>query len=270
MPAFRAALESETPQLGLVMTYPVPGALERIGADWDWVWIDTQHGQFGYQDMLAMVRACNLVQRPAIVRVPGHDFGPIGLALDTGADGIIVPLVDTPEQARQAVAAAKFPPLGNRSYGGRRPVDLWGRTYSDTANTDTVLVVQIESPEAVANAEAIAATPGVDALLLGPNDVMLRRGRPATTPLNKDTVGQDLEAVAAACRRHAKFAATIGMGGETLKFCVSLGFRMLAVGGDAMFLAAMSKQAAAEARELLKGVPRPGSAGTAAGPGARC
>ncbi|OGV83560.1 MAG: hypothetical protein A3K19_19775 [Lentisphaerae bacterium RIFOXYB12_FULL_65_16] len=241
------------------MTYPVPGALERIGAEWDWVWIDTQHGQFGYQDMLAMVRACNLVQRPAIVRVPGHDSDVIGLALDTGADGVMVPLVDTLEQARNAVRAAKFPPLGNRSYGGRRPVDLLGRTYAETANTDTMLVVQIESPEAVGNADAIAATPGVDALLLGPNDILLRHGRPATTPLTKETLGHDLEAVAAACRRHGKIAATTGMRGETFTFCVNLGYRMLAIGNDAAFLAATSKQASAEARELLKSLLRPGS-----------
>ena len=254
MTAFQTALASGVPQLGLCVMYPVPGAVERIGPDWDWVWIDGQHGQLGYQDMLALVRACNLVQRPAFVRVPGHEFGHIGLALDMGADGVIVPLVNTLDQARAIVQAAKFPPLGDRSYGGRRPVDLRGRTYSDTANTDTILVAQIESPEAIENADAIAALPGIDALLLGPDDVMLRRGYKMTAPRSRDTVGNDMKTVADACRRHGKIAATVGVGAEMLKLCAGLGYRMIVAGADVGFLANGSKQAATEARELIKGL----------------
>jgi 2-keto-3-deoxy-L-rhamnonate aldolase RhmA len=110
------------------------------------------------------------------VRVAGHEAGPIGLALDMGATGVIVPCVDTAEQARALVTAAKFPPLGNRSYGGRRPIDLHGRMYAHTANEDTLLLLQIESPLAITNAEQIAAIPGVDGLFLGPDDIMFRRG----------------------------------------------------------------------------------------------
>ena len=126
--------------------YPSPGALERIGGDWDWIWIDGQHGELGYQDALSLVRACDLIGRPAVVRVPGHEAGPIGKALDMGAAAVIVPCVDTPEQATIAVDAAKFPPLGKRSYGSRRNIDFQGRSYSDTANDDTLLIIQIESP----------------------------------------------------------------------------------------------------------------------------
>ena len=147
--SFRSRLQSGVPQLGLAIMYPAPGVVERIGPDWDWIWIDSQHGELGYSDVLAMVRACDLIGRPSFVRVPGHEFGPIGLALDTGASGLIVPVVDTPEQAQTVVNAAKFPPLGRRSYGGRRPIDRQGRTYSDTANEEVVLVAQIESPEAI-------------------------------------------------------------------------------------------------------------------------
>src|SRR3989338_4096375 len=123
MKSFRSALESGAPQLGLCIMYPSPGSLERIGPDWGWAWIDGQHGELGYQDVLALVRACDLIQRPAFVRVPGHEFGAIGHALDMGATGVIVPVVDTPEQASSVVKAAKFPKLGGRSYGGRRPID---------------------------------------------------------------------------------------------------------------------------------------------------
>src|SRR5688500_15778631 len=168
------------PLLGLSVMYPGPGAVERIGPDWDWMWIDGQHGEMGYEQTLALVRACDLIQRPAVVRVPGHEAGPIGKTLDMGAAAVIVPCVDTAEQAGAGADAAKFPPLGKRSYGGRRPIDFQGRSYSDTANTDTLLIAQIESPQAIENADAIAATSGVDALFLGPDDLMLRRGHSMT------------------------------------------------------------------------------------------
>lgn len=176
MTSFREKLATRMPQLGLLMMYPSPGALERIGQDWDWIWIDAQHGQLGYQDTVAMVRACNLIDRPAFVRVPWLEPGHIGLVLDMGADGVIVPCVDTPEMARAAVRVAKFPPVGGRSYGGRRAIDRQGRNYSNTANQDVLLVVQIESPEAIDNVDAIAATDGVDALFLGTDDIILHRG----------------------------------------------------------------------------------------------
>src|SRR6185436_17886989 len=126
------------PQLGLNMMYPSPGAIERIGPDWDWIWIDGQHGELGYEETLAMVRACDRIERPAFVRVPHHGFGSISLALDTAPTAVIVPVVDTLEEARQIVKAAKFPPLGGRSYGGRRPIDLAGRLYSDSANEEVL------------------------------------------------------------------------------------------------------------------------------------
>ena len=178
MESFRSVLWSGVPQLGLNVSYPAAGVVERIGPDWDWIWLDGQHGQIGYGEMLQLVRACDLIQRPAFVRVPGHEAGPIGLRLDMGATGIIVPCVDTPEQAQALVDAAKFPPLGERSFGGRRPIDFNGRTYSNTANEHTILVVQIETLQAIDNAEKIAVILGVDALFFGPDDVMLRRGFP--------------------------------------------------------------------------------------------
>jgi len=104
-----------------------------------------QHGELGYADVLGAVRACDLVKRPALVRVPAHEASSISLALDTGAAGVIIPCVDTPQEARAVVDAAKFPPLGKRSYGGRRPIDLYGRSYADAANTEILLVCQIES-----------------------------------------------------------------------------------------------------------------------------
>lgn len=241
----------KSPLLGVCFCYPSPGSVERIGPDWDWIWIDGQHGEFGYADVLAMVRACDLIGRPAFVRVAGHDPGAIGLALDTGATAVIVPCVDTPEQARALVLAAKLPPLGGRSYGSRRLIDRHGRLYSDTANTDTLLVVQIESPLAIQNVDAIAALPGVDALFLGPDDIMLRRGFPMNTPRTPATLGDDMRMLATACRRHGKKAVTVATAPALATFAAGLGFDLVVGGADVGFLANGSAAAAAELRATL-------------------
>ncbi|HEV2294754.1 MAG TPA: aldolase/citrate lyase family protein [Tepidisphaeraceae bacterium] len=239
--------------LGLAVSYPSPGMIERIAADWDWIWIDAQHGELGYQDVLALVRACDLVKRPAMLRVAGHEFSEIGRALDTGAAGVIVPCVDTAEQARAIARAAKFPPLGNRSYGGRRVVDVTGRAYSDTANADTMLIVQIESPQGLANADAIAATPGVDALFLGPDDMLLRRGVAMDVPRTPEMLRQVMQTVIDACRRHGKRGVMVGVGAAMLDACVAMGFTMVVSGADAMFLTNGSKAASTEARARIAG-----------------
>jgi 4-hydroxy-2-oxoheptanedioate aldolase len=252
MPSFRSVLQSGVPQLGLSVMYPSPGAVERIAPDWDWIWLDGQHGEIGYGEMLALVRACDLVQRPAFVRVPGHEAGPVGLSLDMGATGVIVPCVDTPEQAQMLIDAAKFPPLGKRSYGGRRPIDFHGRTYSNTANTDTLLVIQIETPLAIKNAEAIAAMPGVDALFLGPDDILLRRGVAMDVPRTRELLEPDMQAVVSACRKHNKFAVTVGVSPVMLGLCIELGYHMIVSGSDVPFLVNGSKQALTQAREAVK------------------
>jgi 2-keto-3-deoxy-L-rhamnonate aldolase RhmA len=207
-----------------------------------------------------MVRACELAQRPAIVRVPGHEFGPIGLALDTHPAGIIVPCVHTPEQARTIVDAAKFPPLGKRSYGGRRPIDLVGRDYSDHANRDVLLICQIESPQAIDNADAIAAIEGLDAIFLGPDDIMLHRGHSMSAKRTPEMLKPDMEGVVNAARKHSKFAVTVGVGAEMLKLSVEMGFNMIVSGGDVTFLAGGSKQASSDARAILSQTKQPAPA----------
>lgn len=243
-------LPEKSPLFGVCICYPSPGVVERIGADWDWIWIDGQHGELGYQDILALVRASDLIRRPVFVRVASHDFGAVGQALDMGATAVIVPCVDTVEQARQLVFAAKFPPLGGRSYGSRRTIDLYGRLHVEKANVETLLVVQIETPLAITNADAIAALPGVDALFLGPDDVMLRRGFAMNTPRSPETLGDDMRAVAGACKRHGKKAVTVGASAEMAAFAMQCGFDLIVGGADVGFLANGSANAAGELKKI--------------------
>lgn len=236
--------------------YPAPGIVERVGADWDWIWIDGQHGQHGgYQEILAMVRACNLVGTKAFVRVPSHEAAGISLALDMNADGIIVPQVDTVEQALAVVRAAKFPPLGNRSYGGRRPIDFLGRNYSDTANQDRKLIIQIESEEALVNADALAAVGGVDGLFLGPDDLMLRKGYRMDQSRDIETMTECIRKVVVACHKHGKTSCTVAMDKTMIGICVASGVDMIVAGGDVFFLANTSKEVAKAARAVAEEAP---------------
>lgn len=251
MTSFRSRLAAGETQIGFCAMYPAPGVIERVGGDWDFVWIDAQHGELGYNDQLALVRACNFVGIAPIVRVPWLDPASIGQALDMAADGVIVPCIDTVEQARLAVDAAKFPPLGRRSYGGRRPIDLHGRTYADNANTEQLLILQIESPAAFEAAADIAAIPGVDGLMLGPDDMLLRRGVSMTTPRSPENLAADMRGIAEAARKHGKFLIGIGFDETMIKLNADLGVQMIVSGGDVPFLANSSKAASGLARTVL-------------------
>ncbi len=241
-------LPETSPLFGHYIGFPDPGPLERIGSDWDWIWIDGQHGQIGYADILALVRMCDLIRRPALVRVASHEYGEIGRALDTGAAGLIVPCVDTPEQAAQVVFAAKFPPVGGRSFGSARIGARQGRTYVGRANEEVKLFVQIETPLAITHVERIASVPGVDGLFFGPDDLTLRRGITVDAPRTIAMLGPDMEAVASACRRHGKKAATASSNPELAAYAARSGYHLIAAGSEVGFLAAGSAKASADIR----------------------
>lgn len=238
------------PQLGLGIFYPAPGIIERIGRDWDWMWIDGQHGELGYSSILAAVRASNLVGRPTCVRVPGHEASWIGLVLDTAADAVMVPVVDNADQARAAVAAAKFPPIGSRSYGGRRPVDLYGRGYSRQDRDQPLLVCQIETEEGVENAASIAAVDGVDVLFFGADDLAMRKGMVMDEPRCEGCFDDELRRVAAAAAEHGKFCGGVFPTVDALKVAVELGYRLITVAADVMLLAAASTARAESFRSV--------------------
>ncbi len=141
------------------------------GAGFDFLWIEMQHSPLGYTDVARMIwagRAC-----PAIpfIRVPDATEGDIQKATDAGALGIVVPMVDTPEKARAAVAFAKYPPQGRRSFGNQQGVAIWGPHYRETFNQNLVVVAMIETPEGVSAVHEIAAVEGVDAVFAASYDL---------------------------------------------------------------------------------------------------
>ena len=208
-------------------------------AGYDWLFIDTEHGAFSVQEATQLCLAALPLGITPIVRVCAGALDEGTRALDNGAQGIVVPHVDTPAQARQVAEAFRFPPNGRRSWGG--PPFAYGlrAPASDVAqaeiNREVLVVAMIETGEAVANADAIAAVPGIDVLLFGTNDLTGDLGIPGQ--LGHARVQEAYCSVAECCRRHRK---VMGMGGvydETLaRTYMAIGARFVLGGGDHQFL----------------------------------
>jgi len=247
---FRESLK-KSPQCGLGITYAEPGIIERIGADWDWIWIDGQHSILDDRDIVDAVRTGNLIQRPVVVRVPGHDPGAIGKALDTAAEGVMVPMINNADQAYRAVKASKFPPLGSRSFGGRRPAEQNGRGYANPGIPQPLLVCQIETAEGIKNVDAIAGVEGVDALFMGLDDIRLEAGLMMDNPLPDGYFSDTLRKVADAAKLHTIHAGGIFITPAAIREAVELGFRLLIPAADVFFFFFCSKEKAREVRACL-------------------
>lgn len=181
-------------------------------AGFDWLFIDSEHGSITPQDITQISLAALQAGVPPIVRICAGALDEGTRALDTGALGIVVPHVDTVEQARRLVEAFRFAPMGHRSTGGppaqfgyRPPAAL---EMQRTLNAELLVIPMIETPQAVENADAIAAIDGIDALLIGTNDLTLEMGIPGQ--IGHERVRDAYTKVADACRRHGK---VLGMGG---------------------------------------------------------
>lgn len=147
--------------------------LARSGVDW--IWIDEQHGPWDRESLYNAIQVVGLAGCAPIVRAGSNEFFRIGRALDAGALGVIVPMVNSVEEAEAAVHAAKYPPRGGRSSGGVR-LRFLGDDYQATANDNTLVALMIETVEAVEAVPEIASVDGVDCLFIGPGDLSVSMG----------------------------------------------------------------------------------------------
>jgi 2-keto-3-deoxy-L-rhamnonate aldolase RhmA len=140
-------------------------------AGFDFLWIEMQHSPLTYAEVAKMIKACKGARAIPFIRVPDATEGDIQKATDIGALGVIVPMVESVEEAQAAVQYAKYPPTGRRSQGSGQYGELWGEEYRKTANDNILLVAMIESPSATAIADKIAAVPGVDVVFAASGDL---------------------------------------------------------------------------------------------------
>lgn len=174
---FATRLRNRERILGYWSVLDCPVATEWLAyVGWDYLALDLQHGLIGYSGMLSGLTAVDAAGGPVgLVRVEANDPTPIGRALDAGAAGVIVPLVNDAAGAARAVAAATYPPNGIRSYGPMRSQLRIGPVPAE-ADRDTVVLAMIETPEGLANVEEICAVPGLDGVYVGPSDLRLAVG----------------------------------------------------------------------------------------------
>lgn len=178
---FRHRLVNHERLIGTLVTLPLPAIAEMLAdAGFDWLFLDMEHGTLGLDDVHRIAQTVN-ERCPCVVRVPVNDRTWIGKVLDLGVAGIIIPQVNSAEQAQSAVFAARYPPQGGRGVGVGR-ASRYGanlQNYLQNANEDTAVIAQIEHKDAVENVEAIANVGGVDALMIGPLDLSGSFGKPA-------------------------------------------------------------------------------------------
>ena len=246
-------LSSGAVALGVGLNYPNPNCLEVMAPGWDWIWVDAQHGQHDYATLVQSAQVAELVGVPCIIRGPGKDPDQVCRMPDTHASGVVVPMVNRPDEAARVVAAACYPPNGARSYGGRRMGDVEGREYYRTAHERTFIGVQIETPEAVDRAAEIAAVQGVHELHVGPDDLKIRLGLPINTRICESDVLLDAIArVGEAARTAGKFAGCNVSDMASVKEVVARGCRMIMGGSDLRFIKTGSAAQLADLREATK------------------
>ncbi|SRR6056297_2217193 len=203
------------------------------GLGFDWLLIDLEHGSGTLADLRGMLQACRGSTAAPVVRIPSVDPDTVKLVMDGGAAGVMFPFVSSVEHAREAIRCMKYPPQGSRGVAGVIRATDFGRNwrgYFGEANAKSLVVVQIETAEAVAVADQIAALDGVDVLFVGPLDLSVNLGHPAE--YDHPEVVAAFQQVVDACGRHGKAAGILTKAG-----CVdqhkAMGFRFLAYGSDA-------------------------------------
>jgi 4-hydroxy-2-oxoheptanedioate aldolase len=217
------------------------------------VTLDGQHGLWDTAAALTAVAHVRLAGAAPIVRIPVGDFATVSRALDFGAEGTIAPMINTPADARAYVSCAKFPPVGERSWGPHRATTLAQMpdqsVYLREANALTVTFAMIETRTALDNVEAIAATPGIDALFLGPADLSIALSDGGKVDAMAAEVDVALERIIAAANKAGKIMGAYCHTAERAVALAKRGVRFLAVGSDMGFLRA----GAAAALKVVKG-----------------
>jgi 2-keto-3-deoxy-L-rhamnonate aldolase RhmA len=225
-------------------------------AGFDFLFIDMEHNSMSI-DLAAQISvAAQDAGITPIVRTPGPQHFHATRGLDSGAQGVVVPHIDTPEQAAAVVDNCKYPPEGHRSVTGALPqLDFEAVAPSEAAktiNASTLIIVMLETPQAIGNAAAIAAIPGIDVLLIGTNDLTMEMGIPGQ--LDHPRVIEAYEAVIAACKANGKVA---GLGGvyhpPLMARYIAMGFRLVLAGNDLSLLLAAARERAAAVRAMTPG-----------------
>lgn len=230
---------------GLFLDIDSPASAELAGrAGYDWLLVDLEHGAATEATLQAHLYAIETTGSAALVRPQSGERIRIGRALDVGAQGIMVPRLNSSAEAREAVSFLRYPPDGIRGVATRtRGAGLGTRSHAQIreVNDEVVGIVQIESPGGLADADEIAAIDGVDVLFVGPADLSHSLGIPGQ--FGDPRYGEALDSVAAACRNHGKAAGILVYDTALVPNLRERGFTFIGIGADGAFVADMAARA---------------------------
>lgn len=239
---FRARLKRGDQLLGTMVTLSCSATAE-ILADigFDWLFVDGEHGHLDTSDLLAIVQAADQ-RTPCIVRVPSGDEVAIKTVLDLGVSGVIVPQVNTAQQAADVVRFARYAPLGTRGVGLARAhgYGLRFQEYMDSANEQVAVIVQAEHALAAENIESIVQVPGVDAVLIGPYDLSASLGH--TGKLDHPSVVQAIDRIVETCQAAGMPLAYFAVSAASVRPMISRGFTLIVAGVDTLMLGTAAKR----------------------------
>lgn len=217
-------------------------------AGWDSITVDLQHGTADYSALLTLLPVIERSGAVALVRVPWLDEASIMRALDAGALGVIVPMIETAADARRLVSACLYAPEGGRSFGPVRARLVWGDGYATAANREILPIAMIETRAAMENLDEIAATPGLAGLYVGPADLSLAHGHPPGFDRQEPEMLEMIERVRTACDANG-IAACIHCGDPSYaQRMANAGFALTTIGSDARFIEAGARAALARYR----------------------
>lgn len=227
---------------GIWCALPTSVSMEMIaGLGFDYACVDMQHGAIDYATALTMFQAARAGGVTPITRVPTNDPGFIGKVLDAGAAGVVVPLVNTAEEAARAVAACRYPPVGQRSFGPLRASMITGNREPQDLQK-VACIVMVETGEGLGNVDEIAAVEGLDAIYVGPSDLALALGLPTGYERSEPEHVEAIERIRAACERHGIAAGIQCDSGPMAARRVDQGFNMVTVGNESGFMRTLAKQ----------------------------
>jgi 4-hydroxy-2-oxoheptanedioate aldolase len=219
----------------------------------DWIAVDQEHSPVGMETIQHIFVALSTSETVPMIRVSANDPSVINRALDCGAYGVIVPMVNSRDDTLRAVQACRYPPMGARSMGFGRADQYAGKDYKAHANEEIALVVQIEHIDAVNNIDEILTVPGVDAFFIGPADLAASMGVPVVLGDNPDPRHQEaVRKIVAAGKKHGIPAGIHVATAEDANRRINEGFRFVALGTDVFFLTGAARAALAQVTREAK------------------
>jgi len=247
--SIRQKIASGLPVINGWLAIPSSYSAEVIGHQgFDSVTVDLQHGMIGIDAALPMFQALSSTPAIPLARVPWNDPAQIMRLLDSGAYGIICPMISTEDDAASFVSSCRYPPHGQRSFGPARAMLYGGADYYPHADKEILALGMIETQAGLDNLDKILAIEGLDGIYIGPNDLALALGSVPKSESDDPVVMKAVEHIRTRALAHGKIAGIFCSSGEAAAMRIKQGFQMVTPGNEAALMASAAKQAVATAR----------------------